>query len=84
MPYKKVEKLRSQAIIGTKQSLKAMQNGTISEIFIANDVEQHIKNKVIQLAEELNIKYEIVNSKKRLGTACGINVGAATVAIKKE
>lgn len=81
MPYKKVEELRSQVIIGTKQTLKAMQENKVSEVFVADDVDQHIKEQVIQLADELNIRYEIVNSKKKLGIACGINVGAATVAI---
>lgn len=84
MPYKKVTQLRSQVIIGTKQTLKAMQEHKVSEVFVANDVDQHIKDKVIELAEELNVHYQIVDSKKKLGTACGINVGAATVAIAKE
>lgn len=84
MPYKKVEDLRSQAIVGTKQSIRAMEKGNVSEVFIAEDVDQHIKTKVIDLANRLNVKYEIVDSKEKLGAACGIKVGAATVAIKKE
>lgn len=81
MPYKKVEEQRSQVIIGTKQTLKAMQEQQVTEVFVANDVDQHIKDEVIQLADKLNIRYQIVDSKRKLGTACGINVGAATVAI---
>lgn len=84
MSYNKVAELQSRVIIGTKQTLKAMREQEVSEVFIANDVDQHIKDKVIQLAEELDIHYEIVDSKKKLGTACGIDVGAATVAIKLE
>lgn len=84
MSYEKVAELQSRVIIGTKQTLKAMREQEVSEVFIANDVDQHIKDKVIQLAEELDIHYEIVDSKKKLGTACGIDVGAATVAIKHE
>jgi len=84
MSYNKVAELQSRVIIGTKQTLKAMREQEVSEVFIANDVDQHIKDKVIQLAKELGIHYEIVDSKKKLGTACGIDVGAATVAIKHE
>lgn len=84
MPYKKVAELRSHVIIGTKQTLRAMQEDKVSEVFVANDVDQHIKDKIIQLADELDVKYEIVDSKEQLGTACGISVGAATVAIIEE
>lgn len=84
MPYNKVTELRSQVIIGTKQTLKAMQEQKVSEVFIANDVDQHIKDSVIQLADQLGIHYQIVDSKKKLGTACGISVGAATVAITND
>lgn len=83
MSYEKVTQLRSRAIIGTKQTLKAMKNGEISELFIANDADRQITGQVIELAEELNIPCNYVDSMKKLGAACGIEVGASTVAIKR-
>ncbi|HEX6593743.1 MAG TPA: ribosomal L7Ae/L30e/S12e/Gadd45 family protein [Bacillota bacterium] len=84
MSYEKVTKLKSRIIIGTKQALKAMKNGSIHEVYLAMDADQHIIQKVEQLARELNIPCQYVDSKKKLGTACGIEVGASTVAVKKQ
>ncbi|GGB49599.1 50S ribosomal protein L7ae-like protein [Virgibacillus dakarensis] len=84
MSYEKVTQVRSRLIIGVKQTLKAMRNGTISEVLIANDADQHMTQNVVNVAEELGIPVERVDSMKKLGTACGIDVGASTVAIKRD
>ncbi|MBP1970856.1 large subunit ribosomal protein L7A [Virgibacillus natechei] len=83
MSYEKVTQVQSRIIIGTKQTLKAMNNGEISEVLIAEDADQYITESVASLAEELDIPCEWVDSMKRLGAACGIEVGASTVAIKR-
>ncbi|MUK90465.1 50S ribosomal protein L7ae-like protein [Ornithinibacillus sp. L9] len=84
MSYEKVTQLQSKVIIGTKQTLKAMKNGEISEVIVADDADQQLIRKVLDLAKALNIPCERVNSKKKLGIACGIDVSASTVAIKKD
>ncbi|PAV27907.1 50S ribosomal protein L7ae-like protein [Virgibacillus profundi] len=83
MSYDKVTKVHSQIIIGTKQALKAMNNGEISEVYIAGDADRNITQKVVSLASELDIPCEWVDSMEKLGAACGIEVGASTVAIKR-
>lgn len=83
MSYEKVTELRSRIIIGTKQTIKAMKHGRISEVFIADDADKHITQKVANLAEELEIPCQHVDSMKKLGKAAGVEVAASTVAIKK-
>lgn len=83
MSYEKVAQAKDSLIIGTKQSLKAMKNGEVKEVVIAMDVDPEITSKVSQLAEKMNIPYTKVDSKKKLGKACGIEVGTAAVAIKQ-
>lgn len=83
MSYEKVMQVKSSVVIGTKQTLKAMKNGHISEVFVAVDADQHMIQKVTHLAEELGIPFHHVDSKKKLGVACGIEVGAAAVGIKQ-
>lgn len=83
MSYEKVTQVQSQLIIGTKQTLKAMSNGDVSEVFIADDADQQIIQKVKHAANELNVPCARVDSKKKLGAACGIDVGASTVAVKQ-
>jgi len=83
MPYEKLTQLQSQLIIGTKQTVKAINNGEVSEVFIAKDADQHIIDKVMNSINKFNIPYTFVDSKKKLGKACKIEVGASTVAIKQ-
>ncbi|AIF42042.1 50S ribosomal protein L7ae-like protein [Virgibacillus sp. SK37] len=82
MSYEKVTQVRSRIIIGTKQTLKAMNNGEISEVFIADDADHRLTQKVASLAKDLGIPCRYVDSMEKLGAACGIEVGASTVAIK--
>jgi len=82
--YERLTQVQSRIIVGMKQTLRAMKNGEISEIYVATDADQHLIQQVITSAEELNIPCHQVDSMKRLGKACGIEVGTSTVAIKAE
>lgn len=84
MAYNRVTQLQSRIIIGTKQTLKAMNNNEVAEIFIAEDVDQVISNNLMEEARRLDIPYTLVDSKKKLGKACNIDVSASVVAIKYE
>ena len=84
MLYEKITQVQSRIIIGTKQTLKAMKNSEISEVFIAIDADQQLTEQVVTLAEELDIPCQRVDSMKKLGKACGIEVGTSTVAIKEQ
>jgi large subunit ribosomal protein L7A len=82
MSYEKVIQAKS-VIIGTKQTIRALKNHLIQEVFIANDADPFLTVRVVESATELNVPITYVDSMKMLGKACGIDVGAATVAIKK-
>ncbi|MFB1051368.1 50S ribosomal protein L7ae-like protein [Paraliobacillus sp. JSM ZJ581] len=83
MSYEKVAQVKEQLVIGTKQTLKAIRDGEVAQVVIAADADQQITKKVSQLAKEMNVPCVRVDSKKKLGKACGIDVGTATVAIKQ-
>ncbi|KGR91962.1 ribosomal protein L7Ae-like protein [Ureibacillus massiliensis 4400831 = CIP 108448 = CCUG 49529] len=80
MSYEKV-KQASKTIIGTKQAIKAINASQVKEIVVALDAETRVTDPVILLAKEVGIPVNLVESKKELGKACGIQVGAAVVAI---
>ncbi len=84
MSYEKLTKLQSRLIIGTKQTIKAIAQNRVDELFVANDADEHITEEVIRLANKQGVKCTTVDSKKKLGTACGIEVSATAVAITKE
>lgn len=81
MSYEKVSQAQS-IIVGTKQTIKALEDGIVREIVIADDADHRVIHKVLVLAQEKSIPIIKVDSMKKLGKACGIDVGAATVAIK--
>ncbi|SEU00717.1 large subunit ribosomal protein L7A [Salinibacillus kushneri] len=83
MSYEKVAQDKSKAIIGTKQTMKALKSDQVSEVFVAEDAERRVTEKVVRQAKLLDVPVKHVDSMKKLGKACGIDVGAATVAIKK-
>ncbi|WP_299092129.1 50S ribosomal protein L7ae-like protein [uncultured Metabacillus sp.] len=80
MSYEKVSQAQ-KIIVGTKQSVKALQNHEVKEIVIADDADPRIIQKIIQAAEQQKVPLTKVPSMKKLGKACGIEVGAAAVAI---
>ncbi|MBM7610203.1 50S ribosomal protein L7ae-like protein [Ureibacillus composti] len=80
MSYDKV-KQASKTIIGTKQAVKAMRAGQVTELFVALDADNWVTDQVVVLAKEIGVPVCLVESKKELGKACGIQVGAAVVAI---
>ncbi len=83
MSYEKVAQAKPNLVIGTKQAMKAMRHGTVDEVIIADDADQQVTVKVLRLAHELATPVSQVDSKEKLGKACGIDVGAAVVAIKQ-
>ncbi|AMM91304.1 MULTISPECIES: 50S ribosomal protein L7ae-like protein [Bacillales] len=82
MSYEKVIQAKS-VIIGTKQAVRALKNNLIQEVIIADDADIYLTGRVVETAKELDVPITYVDSMRMLGKACGIDVGAATVAIKK-
>lgn len=71
----------SSRIVGMKQTLKAVAEGKVNQVFLAQDVDDYIANKIKEQCQKHHIPIEYVDSMKELGKACGIDVGAATAAI---
>ncbi|GMB09995.1 LSU ribosomal protein L7AE [Thermolongibacillus altinsuensis] len=80
MSYEKVSQAE-KIVVGTKQTVRALKEGKVQEVVVAEDADPAIVDKVISLANENNIPVLKVDSMKKLGKVCGIQVGAATVGI---
>ncbi|MBB4825319.1 large subunit ribosomal protein L7A [Sporosarcina luteola] len=80
MSYDKVEQAQ-KTIIGTKQTVKAIRTGAAREIILAADADERFTSPVIREAELHGIPITYVDSREKLGHACGIDVGAVAVAI---
>lgn len=80
MSYEKVLQA-TKIIIGTKQTAKALKEGTVQELVVALDADPILLSKLIKLADESKVPILHVDSMKKLGKSCGIEVGAAAIAI---
>jgi large subunit ribosomal protein L7A len=83
MSYEKVTEAKKNIVIGTKQSLKALKDDRVKEIVYAIDADERVTSKIIEVAQEKGISVAEVDSMKKLGRACGIDVGAAVIALLK-
>jgi large subunit ribosomal protein L7A len=83
--YYMFEQLKDQQklVVGAKQSLKAVREGRAQTLFIAKDAEKHVTRNIEEEARNQQLQTVYVESMKKLGKACGIDVGAAVVVILK-
>ncbi|NDI36984.1 50S ribosomal protein L7ae-like protein [Chengkuizengella sediminis] len=80
MSYEKVTQA-NRLSIGTKQTLKVVERGSATEVYVAKDADPKVTTKVIMLCKDMNVNIIYVDSMKQLGKACGIEVGAAVAAV---
>lgn len=80
MSYEKVTQAK-KTIIGTKQTVKAIRAGIVTDVIVAQDVDERIIAPVLEMAKVHSIPVLYVDSRAKLGKACGIQVAAAVVAI---
>jgi len=79
-----VDRLKIMAkAIGAKQATKAVEKGMASLMYIAEDADTRVTGPIRELCDSKGVAIEMVPSMGDLGKACGIEVGAAAVAILK-
>jgi large subunit ribosomal protein L7A len=77
-----LEELRaSSKVIGAKQVKKAISKGLAKIVYLAVDAEPHIIEPIKAMCIEHGVDFQAAESMKKLGEACGIDVGSAAVAI---
>lgn len=70
-------------LIGTKQVLRAVNEGKLEKAYIAKDSDTNIREKLIDACNKKGVPFEEVSSMLDLGRACGIEVGAAVAGVLK-
>lgn len=70
-----------KVVVGAKQTLKAVKNGSALQVYVAHDADPHIVKEIISASQELGLEIVETESMADLGLACSIKVGAAAAAI---
>lgn len=69
--------------VGVKQAEKSVVRNNAAQVYIANDADERVTEKLLELCRERNVEVISVESMNELGKACGIHVKAAAAAILK-
>ncbi|HBS58755.1 MAG TPA: 50S ribosomal protein L7Ae-like protein [Firmicutes bacterium] len=83
MTVEKIKKARKRAI-GSKQTMKAIEKGIATVVYLARDADEHVLRPLIDLCTSRNINLVWVDTMLVLGKACGIEVGSAAAAVIEE
>lgn len=83
MTLERLKAVKHRAI-GSKQTAKALTRDEAGTVFVARDAEERVVRDIIALSEQKGIEVVMVDTMAALGKACGIEVGAAAVAIIKQ
>ena len=73
----------AKKVIGLKQVTKAVKRQSVELVMMADDADERITEPVKELCTAGHIEVKPAESMKALGEACGIEVGAAVVAVLK-
>ena len=70
-----------KVVVGAKQLKKALLSGRAQYVFLAENADPAITEPIEEMCIRGNIQIHWVRSKEDLGSACGIEVGAAAAAV---
>lgn len=71
----------AEHVIGIKQVTKAVKRGSAKVVFLATDADARVIAPLAELCDSESIERGEAATMKELGSACGIEVGAAAVAV---
>ena len=69
-----------KAVVGSKQLRKAMENGRAKFVYLARNADPAITAPIMERCDLNHVSYAWVRTMQELGSACGIDVGAAAAA----
>ncbi len=77
-----LEELKEKSrVAGVKQTRRAILEGNVRRVFLAQDADTRVTRPIEALCGERGIPVEQVPTMKELGAACGIAVGSAAAAV---
>lgn len=70
--------------VGTRETRKALEKGLLEGIFIAMDAEHRLVKPLIAAAKASGISIYYVETMKKLGAVCDVEVDTAIAGVLKE
>ncbi|PKM52724.1 MAG: 50S ribosomal protein L7ae-like protein [Firmicutes bacterium HGW-Firmicutes-7] len=73
--------LKGPRVVGTKQTLRVLENGTAKVLYVAKNAQKQVTLRVIELAESKSIPIVYIETMEELAQACDVEVKTATAAL---
>lgn len=74
---------RQRIAVGAKQLKKAVRAGTVRCVYLAENADPALTQPLAEICADNQIQITWVSTMETLGSACGIEVGAAAAAVLK-
>lgn len=71
-------------IVGTKKVMRMVRDGKARTVYIAEDADEHIRQKLLRVCSESSANVLMIPTMLELGAACNIEVGAAAACIAED
>lgn len=75
--------IAQKRVVGTKQVLRAIENGTAARVYLGKDADGFIYHRINALCEERRVPLTVVDSMRELGKLCAVAVKTAAAAALK-
>lgn len=73
----------SKKIVGFKQTIKAIKNGTAVIVYVSKDADNKIVDPIVEASKECGLEVIYFETMNELGRFCEIDVGAAAACMLK-
>ena len=80
MLYDELKNARN-VVIGTKQTVRALSEDSVSIIYLADDADEDVMKRIYDAIGEKDVNLVYVPGKQELGRECGIEVPCACAAV---
>ncbi len=70
-------------VVGTKQVLRGLKSGTLAKVYVANDADTFLYQRIVRAAEGAGVPVVRVPTMKELGLLCGVEVASAAAGIAR-
>lgn len=74
---------QAKKVVGLKQTVRSVEEGTAVKVFLARDASTDIYNKISTLCSVRGVDVEYADTMEQIGDVCNIDVSAAVAAIIK-
>lgn len=67
--------------VGTKQTIKMVEQGRAAYVYVARDADSRLVGRIVQLCRQRSVPLTEVSTMRELGKQCGIDVGTAMAVV---